>query len=90
MPTTITLDADVAEFFKEQSRLLNKPLEQVANETLRRDIPPRLQKKKKPPKFRVKPFKGGFAPGVDPTQLNRLNDQLEVEEYVRKANFDNP
>ena len=51
---------------------------------------PSPSEKKKPPKFRVKPFKGGFAPGVDPTQLNRLNDQLEVEEYVRKANFDNP
>ena len=63
MPTTITLDADVAEFFKEQSRLLNKPLEQVANETLRRDIPPRLQKKRSRQSFVSNRSKAGSPRG---------------------------
>ena len=34
MRTELTLDDDVAAFVEEQSRVQNKPLEQVVNETL--------------------------------------------------------
>ena len=34
------------------------------------------------PQFRVKPNKSGFVEGVDPLHLNRLLDELEVENYL--------
>ena len=36
------------------------------------------------PPFRVRPFHGGFAPGVDPLRLNQLYDQLEVDDFLRR------
>ena len=36
------------------------------------------------PKFRVKPNKSGFVEGVDPLHLNRLLDDLSIEDYLAK------
>lgn len=36
------------------------------------------------PPFVVKPFSLGLRPGIDPNRLNQLNDELEIEEYLRK------
>ena len=80
MQTTLTLDDDIADFLKKQARLLNKPFNEVVNETLRRGMshatgePPRRQ-------YQVIPNRSGLAPGVDPLRLNQLNDQLEVEDF---------
>ncbi len=82
MRTTLTLDDDVANYLKEQCRLLDRPFKQVVNDTLRRGMSPAGTGER--PKFKVKPFSSGFNPGVDPTKLNQLYDQLEVEEFLRK------
>ena len=37
----------------------------------------------KPP-FRVKPNKSGFVEGVDPLDLNRLLDDLAIEDFLAK------
>ena len=83
MRTTLTLDDDIADALREQARLLDKPFKQVVNDTLRRGMSP------SPPDdrtvFRVKPLSGGFLPGVDLLRLNQLNDQLEVEEFLKKS-----
>ena len=84
MRTTLTIDDDIADFLKEQSRLHEKSFKQVVNETLRRGMSPRANEKPRKP-FKVKPFPGGFAPGVDPLKLNQLVDQLEVEDFLRKS-----
>ena len=84
MRTTLTLDDDIARFLKEQARLLDKPFKQVVNDTLRRGMSPAVREKRAP--YRVKPLSGGFAPGVDEEKLNQLNDELEVEEFLRKVN----
>ncbi|MCY3638726.1 MAG: hypothetical protein OXG80_06465 [Chloroflexi bacterium] len=83
MKTTLTLDDDIADFLQEQSRLQDKPLEQVANETMRLGIAriPKRVDAAKPP-FRVKPNKSGFVEGVDSLHLDRLLDDLEVENYL--------
>ena len=83
MRTTLTLDDDVANYLKEQSRLLDKPFKQVVNETLRRGMSPSPEPAERP-RFKVRPFRSGFNPGIDPTKLNQLYDQLEVEEFLRK------
>lgn len=80
MRTTLTLDDDIAHSLKEKARLLNKPFKQVVNDTLRRGMSPTIGETRAP--YRVKPLRGGFAPGVDPEKLNQLNDELEVEHFL--------
>lgn len=86
MRTTLKLDDDVADFLQEQSRLQDKTLQQVVNETLRLGItrtPKRAEDAPKPP-FRVKPNNSGLAEGVDPLHLNRLLDELAIEDFLAK------
>lgn len=82
MRTTLTLDDDIAYSLKEQARLLNKPFKQVVNDTLRRGMSPSSVGETRAT-YRVRPLRGGFAPGVDPEKLNQLNDELEVEDFLR-------
>lgn len=84
MRTTLTLDDDVAEFLKEQSRLLNKPFKQVVNEFLRRGMSPGGHGAKKRP-FKIVPNHSELVAGVDPRRLNQLNDALEVEDFLDEA-----
>lgn len=84
MRTTLTIDNDIADYLREQSRLHEKSFKQVVNETLRRGMSPLVSEKPRKP-FKVKPFPGGFAPGVDPLKLNQLVDQLEVEDFLRES-----
>jgi hypothetical protein len=83
MRTTLTLDQDVADFLKEQARLLNKPFKQVVNETLRRGMSPTLEPTERR-RFKVKPISSGFNPGIDPLKIKELDAELEVEEFLRK------
>ena len=84
MRTTLTLDEDVADFLRAQSRLHDKPFKQVVNEVLRRGMAPGPQESELP-KFRVVPNRSGLVPGVDPLRLNQLNDQLEVEDFAAES-----
>ena len=82
MRTTLTLDDDLAEALKERAKLLDVPFNQVVNDTLRRGLAPEASEDR--PVFRVRPFRGGFRPGIDPMKLNQLNDQLEVEDFLEE------
>ncbi|HZF09157.1 MAG TPA: hypothetical protein VFE33_10235 [Thermoanaerobaculia bacterium] len=44
----------------------------------------RFKEVSRPSKFRVTPKACGFRPGVDVLHLNRLNDELEMEDFQRK------
>lgn len=81
MRTTLTLDDDVADYLKEQSRWLKKPFKQVVNEVLRRGIASGLSGPDWP-KFKVVPNNSGLVSGVDRLKLNRIIDQLEVEDFT--------
>ena len=67
--TTLTIDNDIADYLREQSRLHEKSFKQVVNETLRRGMSPSANEKPRKP-FKVSPIPGGFAPGVDPDNPN--------------------
>jgi hypothetical protein len=82
---TLTLDKDLADALKERARDLNQSIKQVVNDALRQGLSAGVKESPRPP-YRLKPFHSGFAPGVDPTKLNQLNDQLELEEFLRKLN----
>ena len=82
MRTTLTLDDDIAASLKEQARLLDKPFRQVVNDTLRRGMSPTPREDR--PRYRIKPFHGAFAPGIDLLRLNQLNDELETADFLRR------
>ncbi len=84
MRTTLTLDDDVADSLKLQSRLLGKPFKQVVNDVLRRGMAPGSQGSELPT-FRVVPNRSGLVPGVDPLRINQLNDALEVEDFTAES-----
>ncbi|MDE0123380.1 MAG: hypothetical protein OXN97_02275 [Bryobacterales bacterium] len=83
MRTTLTLDDDVADFLKMQSRLQGRPFNQVLNDVLRRGIA-RASQRSELPTFRVIPNHSGLVQGVDPLRLNQLNDDVDVEGFTRK------
>ena len=82
MRTTLTIDDDIADFLREQSRLHEKTFKQVVNETLRRGMSPLANSVQRKP-FKVKPFPGGFAPGVDPMNPKDFLNQLDDEHYFK-------
>ena len=88
MQTTLTLDDDVADALQERAKLLDQPFKQVVNDTLRRGLSPAPSKvpdtvpaeePRRP--FRVRPIKGGFAPGVDPARIKDLINEWDDERY---------
>ena len=76
MRITLKLDDDIADALKEKARGLDMPFEQVVNDTLRRGLSM---------KYSIVPNHSALAPGVDPLKLNQLNDQLEVEAFIKKS-----
>ena len=84
MRTTLTIDDDIADYLKAQSRLHDKPFKQVVNDVLRRGMAPR-SRRTAPPRFRIVPNNSGLAPGIDPRRLNQLNDQLQAEEFAGRG-----
>ena len=83
MRTELTLDDDVAAFVEEQSRVQNKPLDQVVNETLRLGMT-QSTKPADTQEFRVRPNRSGFVEGIDPTRLSHLDEDLEDEKFLAK------
>ncbi len=75
------LDDDVVAFLREQSRISNRPLKEVINETLRLGME-RVSKHVPDAPFRIVPNSSGFVDGIDTTHLNRLNDELEIEIFL--------
>ena len=67
---------------KERAKLLDVTFKQAVNDALRRGLAPEAPEDR--PVFRVRPFRGGFRPGIDPMKLNQLNDQLEVEDFLEE------
>ncbi len=84
MRTTLTLDEDVAEYLKKESRLRNKTFKEVLNEAVRKGMKPGA-KSPRPRKFKVVPIRSKFVSGVDRQRLNQLNDELEAAEFVKKS-----
>jgi hypothetical protein len=84
MRTTLTLDPDVARLLKDEVHRQKKSFKEVVNDTIRKGLSPARKRPGLKP-YRVKPFKSGFQPGIDPNGLNKLVDDLEVEEYLRQT-----
>ncbi len=80
--TTITPDPEVAAQLKELAHRRRSSFKATLNEMLRRGMAAQLGEETRPTRFKVKPHRGGFRPGVDPAKLNQLADDLEVEDFA--------
>ncbi len=83
MRTTLTLEPDVAERLRQETRRTGRPFKAVVNEALRRGLgaagkPPR------PPRFVVEPYAFGARPGFDLDRMNQLADELETAETAAR------
>jgi hypothetical protein len=79
MRTTLTLDDDLARRLKDLAHRQRQPFKQVVNTVLRRGLAAQDQPRSESP-FRVRTFRSGLRPGVDPLKLNQLVDELGIEE----------
>ena len=83
MRTILTIDDDIAAALRDRARALNRPFEQLVNETLRRGISLAARKDLSP--YRIIPNQSGFRPGIDPLRLSQLSDELETEALLPPA-----
>lgn len=78
MPTTLTLDEDVARLVEEAMHSGRRSMKSVVNDALRRA----LGGSQEIPPYEVTVHHTGLRPGIDPAGFNRLVDELEDDELV--------
>lgn len=82
MRTTLTLDPEIADRLKQEAALGKRSFKAIVNEALRRGLG--IESAKRAQRFRVQPHSSPLFPGIDPTRLNQLVDDLEVETFIAK------
>ena len=87
MRTTINLEEDIAEQLRNISHEQRSSFTATLNNALREGL--RRQGSAKVTPYVTKPWKTGFAAGVDPSKLNQLADELEDEEQIRRLGLEN-
>jgi len=87
MRTTLTIDDDLAGILKRRSTELGLPFKEVVNSALRKGLSETDVKKMLNVVVRPHDF-GAMHPGLDGDRLNQLADNLEVEDYLRRAGQD--
>ncbi|MSU48921.1 MAG: hypothetical protein EXS37_07535 [Opitutus sp.] len=83
MRTTLTIDDDLAGILRRKSRELGKSFKELVNMALRKGLAEDSTEKNH--EVIVRPHDFGRNPGIDLNRLNQLVDELEVEDYLRKA-----
>lgn len=81
MRTTVTLDPDVERLVKDAVRRTGKSFKEVLNRAVRLGLGGQTGARAGKP-FRVRARRLGLRPGIDAGSLNRLADDLEIEEFV--------
>ncbi len=88
MRTTLTLDDDAARRLKEIARRTGRSFKEVVNEAIRRGLSIGEQPASDLPRFVVEAEARGFKAGIDPTKLNQLYDDLEMEASRRTGDLE--
>jgi hypothetical protein len=84
MRTTVTLDPDVERLLKEAARETRRSFKQVLNDAVRaglRASSTTVRRKR----FSVKARPMVLRPGIDPTRLTELADELEIEAFLEST-----
>lgn len=84
MRTTVTLDKDVERMLREEQHRSRKSFKEVLNRALRagltgKTVPARSSA------FVIKAKPMGLRAGIDPSSLNKLTDEMELEAVLAKA-----
>jgi hypothetical protein len=83
MRTTVTLDPDVERLVKDAVRRSGRSFKEVLNRALREGLAASSPRQKLDP-YRVKARRMSLRAGIDPARLNRLADELDVENSLDK------
>jgi hypothetical protein len=85
MRTTLTLDEDVASRLKQLAHRKRISFKEAVNGAIRRGLAAQQLPGRTRKRFKLRTFRSGFVPGVDPFRLNELADELETQRFVEKA-----
>jgi len=85
MRLTYTPEADLEgrlnDLVQSSDRSMNSILNELVRKGLAGSVPPPAEAP-----FAVRPFPGGFQPGIDPERLGEYLDDLDAEEFIRVSN----
>ena len=84
MRTTVTLEPDLAKKLKALAHHRGVSFKQALNDVIRRGLTASVRQEARA-RFTVQPHDSEFRAGIDPDKLNQLVDQLEVEDFIAKA-----
>ncbi len=82
MRTTLTIDDDLLAALKKMAHDSGQSFKHVVNATLRNGLTTGSKPLEARPRFHVASAPRGFMPGLDPTKLNQLVDELETEAFL--------
>ena len=85
MPTTLTLDDDLAGLLLTAAQQKGKPVAEIAMNLLRSALGKPSPTPATTEPFRIRPHNGVFAPGVPLKKLNRLADDLDTEAFLNRS-----
>ena len=84
MRTTVTLDKDVEHLLRADMHRTRQSFKEALNRAVRASLAgPPAHARRRP--FVVKSRPMGLLPGIDPTSLNKLADDLEMDAVIAKA-----
>jgi predicted transcriptional regulator len=84
MRTTVTLDPDVERLLKEAAHETRRSFKQVLNDAVRAGLQASSTNVRRK-RFSVKARPMGLRPGIDPTRLAELADELETEAFLEST-----
>ncbi|MDA1085792.1 MAG: hypothetical protein O2901_02095 [Verrucomicrobia bacterium] len=84
MRTTVTLESDVEQHLREVMQRQGKGFKEALNEALRRGLG-RAHGDDGGTPFVVESRSLGLRAGLDPAQIRELDDDLEIQEFLRKT-----
>jgi hypothetical protein len=82
MRTTVTLDPDVERLLKEAAHETRQSFKQVLNDAVRAGLRASSATDRRK-RFSIKARPMGLRPGIDPTRLTELADELETETFLK-------
>jgi hypothetical protein len=84
MRTTVTVDPDVEQLLRAAMQQSGESFKATLNQAIRKGLANVVAVAGEPP-FVVEPKNLGLRPGIDPTQLQNVADDLEVDAYLEVA-----
>jgi hypothetical protein len=83
MRTTVTLDEDVVQLLRAARARSGASFKQALNAAIRRGLKGEREVRETPFVVQARPL--GLLPGVDPARISELDDEIEIQEFLRKT-----